>query len=289
MSNPKATQASLPRPIVFEYQDYKAYIAAWIQSRPTGGRGERSRIAERVRCHLAYVSQVLNGSSHFSLEQGEALNVLFEHSDDETEFFLLLIELARAGTNDLRKFFQRRIQKVLEQRLILKNRFSDKRTLSREDQATYYSHWAYCAVHMAVLVPELRTPRSIAGYFGLSVSKTVQIIEFLEAVGLIKKQDGVLLPTETRIHLESDSPMISKHHTNWRLQAMRSLDGETSSELHYSSVVGVSQEDLPRVREVLVKAIEQVRTIIKSSKDEAIYCYALDLFGLGSKDLSPSR
>ena len=62
---------------------------------------------------------------------------------------------------------------------------------------------------------------------------------------------------------------------------MSALERETQSELHYSSVIGVAHNDLPRIREVLVKAIEQVRTIVKDSKDEAIYCYDLDLFGLG--------
>jgi hypothetical protein len=46
-------------------------------------------------------------------------------------------------------------------------------------------------------------------------------------------------------------------------------------------VISVSRGDLPKVRETLVRAMEQVRAIVKDSKDEAVYCYALDLFGLG--------
>lgn len=268
-------------PVVFEFQDYKAYLSTWIASRPGGGRGEKSRIAERIRCQLAYVSQVLSGTANFSLEQSEALCPLLEHTEDEAEYFMLLVQRARAGTTGLEQYFERKIQKLLNQRLVLKNRLQDKESLNRENQATYYSHWAYCAVHMAVLVPTLRTPPAIATYLGISPEKCAQILGFLENVGLVERKEGGFFPGTVRIHLESDSPMISKHHINWRLLAMRALEHETSSELHYSSVVGVSRHDLPRIREVLVKAIEQVRAIVKESKDEEVYCYNLDFFGLG--------
>ncbi|MCM2277406.1 MAG: DUF4423 domain-containing protein [Oligoflexia bacterium] len=274
------SKTGVSRPLVFEFNDYKAYIEAWILSSPGGGRGVRTRIAEKVSCHLTYVSQVLSGPGHFSLEQGYALNALFEHGEDEGEFFMLLLELARAGTPELRSYFERKLQKSLDRRLVLKNRLQDKKTLSVTDQAIYYSDWIHCAVHMCVLVSSLRSARAIAGYLGTSLAKTAGAIHFLESVGLIRKTEGGYQATETRIHLESDSPLIAKHHSNWRLQAIRSLDRVSASELHYSSVAGISREDLPKVREILVNAIEQARAVIRSSKDEEVYCYALDLFGL---------
>lgn len=178
------------RPNVFEFLDYKPYLRAWIDSRPNGGRGEKSRIAQQARCHLAYISQVLTGHAHFNLEQADALNGLLEHGEEEAQFFILLVEHGRAGTHSLKKHFERQIQKILNQRLQLKNRFTDKKSLTREDQSTYYSHWAYCAVHMAVLNPSLRTPGEIAKYFDLSVSKTVEILDFLGSVGLVRKEKG---------------------------------------------------------------------------------------------------
>lgn len=282
MKKPKDSAVPPARPIVYEFSDYKAYVEAWIRSSPGGGRGIRTQLAERMRCHLTYVSQVLSGPGHFSLEQGLALNSLFDHGEDESEFFILLLEHARAGTPELQRYFQRKIQKILDQRLILKNRFQDKKTLNATDQAIYYSDWIYCAVHMSVLVSSLRSPRALARYLGTSLAKTRRALEFLETVGLVQKAEGGFQGTETRIHLASDSPLIAKHHSNWRLQAIRSLDRESMSELHYSSVIGISRENLPKVRELLVKAIEQIRAIVRDSKDEEIYCYALDLFGLAA-------
>ena len=92
-------------PVIFGYRDYKSYINHWIASQPNRGRGFKSKIAERIRCQLAYISQVLTGVANFSLEQAEMLNTLFNHSEAGGEFFLLLVERARAGTSSLEKFF----------------------------------------------------------------------------------------------------------------------------------------------------------------------------------------
>lgn len=272
---------SVFKPNIFEFMDYKAYIRSWIDSRPNGGRGEKSKIAQASRCHLAYVSQVLTGSSDFNLEQAESLNTLLEHGEDEAHFFLLLVEFGRAGTTSLKRHFEKQIQKIFNERLLLKNRFSDKKTLTPENQSTYYSHWAYCAVHMAVLNPDLRSSGEIARYFDLSLTKTIEILDFLTSVGLVRKETGLFFPGDVRIHIGVDSPMISKHHTNWRIQAIRAFERETPQELHYSGVISVSHENLPKIREIMVKTLEQIRLLVKDSKDETVYCYALDLFGLG--------
>ena len=83
---------------LFEYSDYKLYLSDKIDGMPKHGRGERSKLAEALRCHLAYVSQVLKGEAQLSLEQADIINQYFDHSPDEADFFLLLVQAARAGT-----------------------------------------------------------------------------------------------------------------------------------------------------------------------------------------------
>lgn len=75
--------------------------------------------------------------------------------------------------------------------------------------------------------------------------------------------------------------MISKHHANWRLQAIQSLEREQPDELHYSSAVTISKEHVPEIRKILVGAIEQVRAIVKNSPEKCLYCYSFDLFEVG--------
>jgi uncharacterized protein (TIGR02147 family) len=267
---------------VFDYTDYRKYLLQWIEKRPGGGRGEKLRLAEALSCQPSYISQVFAGSANLSFEQAEALNSLIGHTEDESQFFLLLVHVARAGTVALKKRVQKRIQQVLDHRKSLKNRLSFDQSISKEDQATYYSAWYYSAIHFALAIPALRSQEALARAFRLPPERIVEILEFLRTRGLVKESHSQLVPGSQTIHLENRSPMISKHHTNWRMQAIQSLERETESELHYSSVVTISEEDALKIRETLVKAIEQVRTIVKPSKDEALYCYDLDLFKVTS-------
>jgi uncharacterized protein (TIGR02147 family) len=271
------------KPNVFGFQDYKIYLMTWIASHPSGGRGVKSKMAEQARCHLAHISQVLSGKSQLTMEQADALIPLLELTDEEANFFLLLVEHSRSGTTSLSKRLEKGIKKALDQRQDLKNRFTEMKSLKIEDQAVYYSHWVYIAIHLVVLIPELRSVSAIAKYFDLDHQKTVQILEFLTRVGLVKNESGIFMPGEVRMHLSHDSPMISKHHANWRMRAIQSLERETAQELHYSGVITTSYGDLVRIREIMAQAFEDVGKVVKDSKDETVYCYSLDLFGLGRR------
>ncbi len=265
---------------IFEYKDYKSYLCNTLEQR---SRGERSRLAEAIRCHSGYVSQVLNGSAHFSLEQAELINGYLGHSKDQSSFFLLLVQHDKAGTSSLKRHFAEQMNELTEKQFVLKNRLEFKRSLSREDQAIFYSSWHYGAVHVLVSVPGCSTLKGISAYLGIPIEKTSEVIQFLLSVGLIVQVGDHYDIGTTHIHLEHDSPMISKHHTNWRLQAIQSLDFQRSEDLHYSSVITASYEDSPKIREILVKAIEEVRSVVRPSKNEAAFSYGIDFFELRKK------
>jgi uncharacterized protein (TIGR02147 family) len=273
---------------LFEYRDYKKYLSDIIDQMPNHGRGERSKIAAVLRCHIAYISQVLNGDAHLSLEQADVLNQHLGHTSDESDFFLLLVLIARAGTKSLREHYIRKLDQILAQRTVLKNRLQYQKELSPQVQATYYSAWYYAAIHMMLDISELRTKEGISDYLSLPIGIVSEVLEFLVASGLATQKGATYENGLAKLHLGSDSPMISKHHTNWRLQALQSLERKDSRALHYSSVITVEEKLVPQIREALVQAIEHVRSVMKpSSKDEVIYCYALDFFEIGGKKQIP--
>ncbi|MEK7395435.1 MAG: hypothetical protein AAB116_00725, partial [Candidatus Poribacteria bacterium] len=91
---------------IFEYKDYKAYLKEILNRRSENERGIRTRLAEAIYCHNGYVSQVLNGAAHFSLEQAEAINKYLGHNKDQSSYLLLLVQHARAGTSGLKEYFK---------------------------------------------------------------------------------------------------------------------------------------------------------------------------------------
>ncbi|MFM8315317.1 MAG: hypothetical protein ACKOA8_13610, partial [Deltaproteobacteria bacterium] len=51
-----------------------------------------------------------------------------------------------------------------------------------------------------------------------------------------------------------------------------------------SSVLVVDKKQVPEIKAILVKAIEEVRKVMKpASSYDTLYCYALDLFEVGSQ------
>lgn len=92
---------------IFEYRSYKAYLRDWLAADEK--RGARTRLADAIRCHNGYVSQVLNGDAQFSLEQGELINRFLGHTKDQSSFLLLLIQYERAGTSTLKIHFDEQL------------------------------------------------------------------------------------------------------------------------------------------------------------------------------------
>jgi uncharacterized protein (TIGR02147 family) len=264
---------------VFDFGEYKAFIKAWIAERPLRGRGEKARIAKAMRCHSAYVSQVLERSAQLSLEQAAALAEYMGLGEQEGRFLLLLVQSARAGSKQLRKLFDRQIQEVLEARTLLRNRMEESKTIEAKDQATYYSSYLYAAVHMAISLPGFQTKQELASWLTVPQTRIAEVLTFLAQVGLAIEEGGRYRPGQASIYLPENSPLISKHHGNWRNRAVHSMDVPQLHDLHYSSVATLNSKDLPKIRAILVKAIEEVRAVIRASTDEdTVFCYDLDLF-----------
>lgn len=153
-----------------------------------------------------------------------------------------------------------------------------QKTLSILDQAIFYSSWHYAAFHVAVSLPECNSEIGLSEYFNVPLQKTNEIVDFLEGAGLLFRDGLKLRVSPSQVFLGSDSPHISKLHTNWRIEAIKSLDRYTEKDLHYSATFTAARKDVERIREVMVESIENIRTIIKPSSDEACFVYNLDLF-----------
>ncbi len=262
---------------VFEFRDYRTFLRTALEDR---GHGEKSRVAEALKCNIAYVSQVAKGQANFSLEQADAFNTYLGHAEEESDFFLLLVSLERSGTATLKLKFERKIQKVLHDRAFLENRLKGAQTVPDEVQSRYYSTWIYAAIHTLLTIPEFREKQKIADHLHLPLPQVSDALEFLVQSGLARLEHGQYLTGKISIHLKNDSPWASRHLTSWRLQAIHAIDRKEPGHLHYSSVVSMAAEDLPRIRKILVDAIEETRKIVRDSPERGLFCYGLDLFEL---------
>lgn len=265
---------------VFDFNDYKKYLNSWLKERHRQGqKGLRSRLAEALSCQSAYVSRVLNADAHFNLDQADMINQFCNHSVAESEFLFLLVQWARAGTPSLRKYFVTKIEHERNLRLNLKERLAVKNTISKSDEALYFSRWQNAAVHVALLVPALQDKDSLASRLGIPVTQVIEIIEFLRTLGLVA--DGGqndYSPGTNRLHLGKDSPMLPRHHSNWRLRAIDTIEKNLNAGLHYSSVVSIAKSDVDRIKEIIIQGIEAANAVIKDSPEETLASLCVDFY-----------
>ena len=111
-------------------------------------------------------------------------------------------------------------------------------------------------------IKEFQTAPQIAKRLNLSRDKVMEVLNFLLECGILKKEGTLYTTGLTRIHLGKDSPHIQRHHTNWRMRAIHSIDLNNSSDLHFSNVVSMGEKDVIKVREIFIKAIAEARSLI---------------------------
>jgi len=261
---------------IFESHDYKAYLAEVGDSRP---RGFRKALAEATGCQTAYISQVLNGHYHLSLEQAESAARFLGFTRDETRYFVMLVESQRAGTQSLRQLLSDQLSEMRERHLVIKERIGVSTELSEQNRERYYSSWHYAAIHIAVTIPRLRTRTALGRALRIPSRKLGEVLEFLVSVGLLSKEGEKYLPGPTQIHLPKDSPAIYQHHWNWRKQAMVQMHSDHADQnVHYSSISSISAEDAQKVRALLTQSISDAVRVIKTSPEEQLFGINVDFF-----------
>lgn len=267
---------------IFEFKNYRAFLAERLNS-PRSKRGLKTAFSKAIQIQPTYLSQVLKGIAHLSLEQAAAMNLYFSHSPEESHFLLLMVQKDRAGTPQLRQYFQDQMTEVLNRRLVLTKRLGTQNALTEEDKSKYYSSWVYSAVHIAVTIPNLREKEVLSKFLGISIKRLNEVLEFLATTGLVSIQGAEIHPGTNFIRLGNDSHNIIKHHNNWRQQSIEALDRERLTDLHYSGVVSLSTEDALKIKNILLDNLKENIEIIKASKEEELFCYCIDFFNLNKK------
>lgn len=262
---------------VFDAKNYKDFLSQ-VLSTSGEARGMRSKLANHLNCQNGFITQVLGGETHFSLEHAMKINHFLGNSHEESHFFMLLVQRDRSGSIDLQQYYQEQLNSILKDRQEIKKRLKDTNTISVEDASIYYSHWYYSAIHVLTSIPVYQDKKRVAERLGLELELVSEVLEFLIQLGLVELKHGKYINTGKRLHLPKNSPLISKHHTNWRVEAIKSLEQKEKLNLHYSLVLSISEKDAQRLRDLLLEMIDQSEKIFIPSPEEEMYVLNLDWF-----------
>ncbi|MCM2280353.1 MAG: TIGR02147 family protein [Bdellovibrionaceae bacterium] len=263
---------------IFEFTDYKAFLKGWIAGRPKNGRGESTRMAHALGVSSTMVSQVLSGDRHLNLELADALADHLGLNEKEAEYMFLLVDYERAGTARLKARLRRRIEQAKKEAAVLANRIQKDKELSPEVMAVFYSSWLHSGIRNLSAVPGFNDVDTIAQRLTVPKAVVAQIVDFLLQHGLCVIENGKLTYGPSWTHIPATSPLIAKHHQNWRLRGFAKMDSRSDDDLFFTSPISLSVEAATEIRAMLPTMIERVQKIVRPSPSETIRCLNIDWF-----------
>ncbi len=262
---------------IFNFNDYKKFVNDRVSQMPKQGRGEFQKIAATLNMHSTTVSHVFKGEKELTLEQAAGLCQHWGLNPQETDYFITLVELSRAGSSSLKKIFQNRIDEIKKSSTQLRNRISKDVELSDADRAKFYSQWYFSAVRLLCDIPAFRNIDAIAEHLNIPVRKANEVLQFLLQTGLVIEERGKLKLGPGRTYIEAGSSLVHRHHGNWRVKATDvypRMNIETDFAL--TSPMTISAEDALKVRELLMKSVEKILAINKPSPSEELRVLNID-------------
>ena len=262
---------------IFNYLDYKTYVLERFSSMPRKGRGELGKIAKDLRMHPTRVSHIFRGDMNLTLEQACGVSHYLGLSSVESEYFLLLVNLARAGSVDLQKMLKEQAEKIRERAKSLSYRVPRDMVLSEEQKAMFYSGWHFSAIRLLTSIEGFQTVDALAEALQLPREKVRNTVDFLLSTGLCIEKNGLLFMGPKTTHLEETSPLMARHHSNWRLKAMSRHENIRPHELAYTCTVSLTKEDQIKLREMLMEVIEKfLKKVTASDPAEKLACLTID-------------
>ena len=264
---------------IYDHDSYKVFVNKWIQSRPRKGRGQLRAISEHLKIHTTMASHIFRGDSHLNLEQASELCLYIGLNPRESDFFLDLVSLERAGSLRLKNLLSDRISKKREEANQIKNRMpNEQKELSELDKAIFYSAWYYSAIRLKTTM-EAKDSEELREELGLEKETFNQAMDFLLKSGICQRDsEGKVSATPSMTHLPSDSVHLTKHHQGWRLRSMDKLQNKNDEDLFYTAPLTIAQKDMNKFRSEILKLIESLKTTVEKTDPDSMACLNIDWF-----------
>lgn len=263
---------------IFEFADYRPYLKHYIRHLPKGGRGEVSRMAEHLGVNSTLLSQIFSGTKDLTLEQAQSMCEYLALGSLESDYFILLVQIARAGSVKLKNYFRGKLALLKKDSQQVTNRIEQDRVLTDYERSVFYSSWLYTSIRLYTSVGKGKTIDEITERFDVPRTRVVEVLRFLVDVGLCTEEGGYYQMGAQRTHLERGSPFLMKHHSNWRVKALERAESISEQELMFTAPLSIARGDLAHVREEIMTLIKKLSDTVKESEAEDVGCLNIDLF-----------
>ncbi len=263
---------------LFDFTQYRPYLAAWIESLGTRSYGVKGRMAAALNISSSLVSQILKGEKNLTPEQTSDLCDFLGLNEIESDYLHLLVEYDKAGTPRYREKLKRKINLTQEQSRKIGKRVHREKELTDEQKAIFYSSWIYAAIHNLSAIPGYDHVDAITDYFQLEPQVVNRAIQFLLENGLCIEQKGKITYGPKSTHVDKDSPFVNKHHQNWRIKGLQQMDVKHDKDIFFTSPMSLSEEAAIQIQKMLPDFIQAVMKIVGPSDSEVTACLNIDWY-----------
>jgi uncharacterized protein (TIGR02147 family) len=264
---------------LFSFDDYRPLIRAWIQAQPRQGWGQSARLAAAAGINTSLMSHVLVGKRDLTFDQALKIAEFIQLNESETDFFLILVELSRAGTERSIEYWQKRRAVAREKANQVSNLVREEIALSDSTSRIFYSSPIYSAIRVLSSIGAGITDQEVARRCNLPENQAKECIEFLLESRLCVRINGKLQPGPQVTVAAKGTSQYRSHHTNWRLASIRAVDRDIGGTL-ITAPLSLSQKDFAAIRDELLVLIKSVSERVRSGTPEIAACLNLDLFPL---------
>jgi uncharacterized protein (TIGR02147 family) len=262
---------------IFEFNDYKSIISKQIELNAKI-RGYKTLLAHAAGCQKAFFSHVHRSHVHLTPDHAAGLANYWGLDDLETEYFLVLVDIARAGTDRLKSHLQERAAKVKAHHSKLEERLKNSAVQESLIQTHYYSSWYWSALHIIASIPQFQTAEKMAHRLGLEPQLVMEALKELEKMGLLKRNSDRWILTDRSFHLPKSSPLNEMNHANWRQRALIDVQKKSEDSFHYTSVFSLSRADAKKFQKLVANLAIDTRKLIEPSFEEELFCFNADFF-----------
>jgi len=262
---------------LIETTDYKAYLKHRITEN-ADIRGYQTQMAKAAGCSKSFLSQVLAKDIDLTRDQAYGLCQFFHLFAAETDYFLLLVDMARASGSELKSYLQQKV-KAAQHTLAGDLEKKVQSPSHKEPMMTaYYSDIHFGIIHMLLLIPGCSTAAALVKKINIPEDKVLFYLHQLKEMGLVKVTKNHWQALENENNLQRGSDLSVWHHVQWRLQSVQHIKGKDEKALHYSSAFTMSRKDYEKLKELVTEMLAECRRRALTSPSEEMYILNCDLY-----------
>jgi len=227
------------------------------------------------------LSDVLNGRQGLSELSARHIAGGLSLSENERTWFSASVESHHARSRVRRRIAETSLEKMED---------GGRYKRLREDIFAVVADWYHFAILELTAVKGFRQdPRWIGRRLGIGTSVAELALERLEAVGLLKREGDMFVPTSSFVASPDEIPSeaVKRHHQQILEKAATALALQPVAEREFSAnTLAIDPADLPAIKEDLKNFRRRLERKYKKSPNRTrVYCLAQQFFSLTPETL----